>query len=142
MSGSIKTTLAGLFAGSVFGLGLAIAQMTNPQKVLAFLDLFGQWDPSLLFTMGGAIVVTFIGYRVLMGRTPLFAAKSQWPTATVIDRRLLVGSAIFGIGWGLAGYCPGPAVTGLASGYLEPLIFLPAVYVGFLIAGRIPSRDS
>ena len=134
-----KTTLAGLLAGTVFGLGLAISQMTNPEKVLNFLDLMGSWDPSLIFTMGGAVVVTFIGYRLVIGGTPLFAAEQQVPTNRVIDTRLVAGAAIFGMGWGMAGYCPGPAVTGLASGSLEPVLFLGAVYVGFVIAGARPA---
>ena len=134
-----RTTLAGLLAGTVFGLGLAISQMTNPEKVLNFLDLIGPWDPSLIFTMGGAVVVTFVGYRLLLGGTPLFATAQPLPGNRSIDTRLVTGAAIFGMGWGMAGYCPGPAVTGLASGSLEPLLFLGAVYVGFVIAGARPA---
>ncbi|MEO1319592.1 MAG: DUF6691 family protein [Pseudomonadota bacterium] len=134
-----RTTLAGLLAGTVFGLGLAISQMTNPEKVLNFLDLIGPWDPSLIFTMVGAVVVTFVGYRLLLGGTPLFASAQQLPGNRSIDTRLVTGAAIFGMGWGMAGYCPGPAVTGLASGSLEPLLFLGAVYIGFVIAGARPA---
>ena len=137
MSAAAKTTLVGLLAGTVFGLGLAVSQMTNPQKVLAFLDILGDWDASLAFTMGGAVVVTFIGYRLVLGRKPVFASEALLPASNQVDRRLLVGAAVFGLGWGIAGYCPGPAVTGLASGYVEPLLFVPALYIGFLIAGRI-----
>ena len=136
---ALKTTLAGLLAGTVFGLGLAVSQMTNPEKVLNFLDVLGTWDPSLIFTMGGAVVVTFIGYRLVIGGRPLFAAEQQVPTNRVIDTRLVTGAAIFGLGWGMAGYCPGPAVTGLASGRLEPVLFLAAVYVGFVAAGARPA---
>ena len=136
---ALRTTLAGLLAGAVFGLGLGVSQMTNPEKVLNFLDLIGTWDPSLIFTMGGAVIVTFIGYRLVIGGTPLFAAEQQVPTNRAIDTRLVTGAAIFGMGWGMAGYCPGPAVTGLASGSLEPVLFLGAVYVGFVIAGARPA---
>lgn len=142
MSGNaavLKAALAGLLAGILFGLGLAVSQMTNPEKVLNFLDVLGNWDPSLIFTMGGAVVVTFIGYRLVIGRTPVFAAEQQVPTSRVIDTRLVTGAAIFGLGWGMAGFCPGPAVTGLASGKLEPVLFLAAVYVGFVFAGARPA---
>jgi uncharacterized membrane protein YedE/YeeE len=130
MNAKISLPLAGLLSGTVFGLGLSVAQMTNPQKVLAFLDVFGLWDPSLLLTMAGAIFVTTVGYRVVLHRGPIVAGKLHLPARSDIDVRLLVGSAIFGVGWGLAGYCPGPVVTGIASGLREPLIFLAAMIVG------------
>lgn len=134
-----RTTLAGLLTGTIFGAGLAVSQMTNPEKVLNFLDLIGDWDPSLIFAMGGAVLVTFIGYRLVLPGTPLFATAHQLPTNRAIDTRLVTGAAVFGMGWGMAGYCPGPAVTALASGSLEPLLFLAAVYVGFVIAGARPA---
>lgn len=134
-----RTTFAGLLAGTVFGVGLAVSQMTNPEKVLNFLDLIGDWDPSLIFTMGAAVIVTFVGYRIVLRGAPLFAATHQLPANRAIDTRLVTGASVFGMGWGMAGYCPGPAVTALVSGSLEPLLFLGAVYAGFLIAGARPA---
>ena len=136
---ALRATVAGLVCGLLFGVGLAVSQMTDPQKVLAFLDLLGDWDPSLMFTMGGAVIVTFIGYRWALGRTPRFSDAAVLPTSTNIDTRLVTGASLFGIGWGLAGYCPGPAVTGLAGGSTEPLWFLAAVFVGFVVAGARPA---
>src|SRR6056297_3004080 len=98
------------FIGLVFGLGIAISGMANPAKVLNFFDVAGSWDPSLAFVMGGALVVTFLGYRVLPGlKAPLLAPRFGWPAAREIDLRLVAGSALFGIGWGIAGFCPGGA---------------------------------
>jgi uncharacterized membrane protein YedE/YeeE len=122
--------LAGLLCGIIFGLGLAVSQMTNPDKVLAFLDVFGQWDPSLLLTMAGAIAVTTFGYRLVMRRGSVLMGLLHLPTRSDIDTRLLLGSAIFGIGWGLAGYCPGPVLTGVANDLKEPLVFLAAMIAG------------
>ncbi|NND59653.1 MAG: YeeE/YedE family protein [Gammaproteobacteria bacterium] len=130
--------IAGLAVGTVFGLGLAVSQMANPEKVLAFLTVVGDWDPSLLFVMGGATVVAFIGYRWIMGNTPLFAERQFLPGNSQIDARLIGGAAIFGIGWGLAGYCPGPALTGLGSGSMEPFIFVAAMIAGSLVARIAP----
>ena len=132
----MKTRMAwnfsSLVAGIVFGLGLSISQMTNPEKVLSFLDLFGDWDPSLLFTMGSAVVVTFLGYRMVLNRGPVFGDKLHLPGKSDIDIRLLSGALIFGVGWGLAGYCPGPAITGISSGLTEPVIFVAAMVLGAL----------
>lgn len=123
--------LVSLFAGSVFGLGLAIAEMTNPLKVLAFLDLAGDWDPSLAFVMGGAVAVTALAFRFILKRpVPFFGNRFHLPTLTRIDRRLLTGAALFGIGWGLAGYCPGPALATVLSGNSETWLFVPAMLVG------------
>ncbi len=130
--------LFAFLAGIVFGLGLAISQMINPQKVLAFLDVAGDWDPSLALVMGGALAVTFTAYRLVLRRpSPLFATRFHLPTRTDIDARLLAGAAIFGIGWGAAGYCPGPAIAGIALagyGFLEPFVFIAALLVGTLAA--------
>lgn len=111
--------------------------MTNPEKVLAFLTLLSDWDPSLLLVMAAAVVVTFIGYRFALRRGPLFAARHRLPSKQKLDKRLLIGAAMFGIGWGLAGYCPGPAVAGLLSGSLEPIIFLTALLAGSEVARRL-----
>lgn len=123
--------LVSLMAGLVFGLGLAIAEMTNPLKVLAFLDLAGDWDPSLAFVMGGAVTVTAVAFRfVLRRKVPFCGERFHLPTLTQIDRKLLVGAALFGIGWGLAGYCPGPALATALSGNHETWLFVPAMLAG------------
>lgn len=123
--------LVSLMAGLVFGLGLAIAEMTNPLKVLAFLDLAGDWDPSLAFVMGGAVTVTALAFRFILRRpVPFYGERFHLPTLTQIDRKLLVGAALFGIGWGLAGYCPGPALATVLSGNSEACLFVPAMLVG------------
>lgn len=123
--------LVSLMAGLAFGLGLAIAEMTNPLKVLAFLDLAGDWDPSLAFVMGGAVTVTALAFRFILRRpVPFYGERFHLPTLTQIDRKLLVGAALFGIGWGLAGYCPGPALATVLSGNSEAWLFVPAMLVG------------
>lgn len=123
--------LVSLMAGLVFGLGLAIAEMTNPLKVLAFLDLAGDWDPSLAFVMGGAVTVTALAFRFILRRpVPFYGERFHLPTLTQVDRKLLVGAALFGIGWGLAGYCPGPALATVLSGNSEAWLFVPAMLVG------------
>ncbi|RXE49008.1 DUF6691 family protein [Chromohalobacter israelensis] len=128
--------LAGYLAGLLFGLGLAISGMTDPARVIGFLDVAGDWDPTLIFVLGGAVVTTFIGYRLVWRRqTPLFESRFQLPTRRDLDTRLLGGAALFGIGWGLSGYCPGPAVASL-PGLSWPL----AAFVVTLIAGWWLSR--
>jgi uncharacterized membrane protein YedE/YeeE len=121
-----------LFAiGLLFGLGLIVSGMTDPGKVLGFLDLAGSWDPSLLFTMGGAVLVASVGFALARrrGRTP-FGAPIAFPRATAIDRRLVIGSLVFGAGWGLAGFCPGPALASIGTGRGEPLLFVLAMVAG------------
>ena len=123
--------LVSLVAGVVFGLGLAVAEMTNPLKVLDFLDLAGNWDPSLAFVMGGAVLVTLVAFRFVLRRpVPLYGERFHLPTLTQLDRKLLGGAALFGIGWGLAGYCPGPALATILSGNSETWLFVPAMLVG------------
>jgi uncharacterized membrane protein YedE/YeeE len=139
----MKTALArdaiALLAGSLFGAGLTVSQMINPRKVLAFLDISGDWDPSLLLTMGGALVVTTVGYRFALDRpSPVFGDRFRLPAVSMIDARLVIGSALFGIGWGLAGYCPGPALSAVVLGAAEPLLFIGAMLVGGLLAGKLP----
>ncbi len=130
--------VSALIAGVLFGLGLIISGMANPAKVLNFLDVFGTWDASLAFVLGGAIAVTLPGYRILRGRVaPMFAEKFSWPTRTDLDARLIGGAAIFGIGWGLIGFCPGPAVTALTVGHTSTLIFVPAMLAGMWVARRV-----
>ena len=121
-----------LFTGLVFGLGIAISGMMDPAKVLNFFDLAGGWDPSLAFVMGGALAVTAIGYRVAWRRSaPLFGGRFQVPSASMIDTRLVGGSALFGVGWGIAGFCPGAAIPALGTGRWEVALFLIAVIGGF-----------
>ena len=134
---TVQRSLAALVAGTLFGIGLAVSQMVNPEKVLAFLNIVGDWDPSLAFVMIGAIAVTFIGYRWSASRPPLFADSHSLPTSTTLDRQLIAGAVIFGLGWGVAGYCPGPAIAGLSSGSMEPPVFLAAMIVGSLVARAI-----
>lgn len=123
--------VASLLCGAIFGLGLGVSQMVDPRKVLGFLDLFGHWDPSLMFVMGGALLATTLGYRVVLHRpAPWLAERFHLSTARGIDAPLLGGAAIFGIGWGLAGYCPGPAIASLGFGNAEALWFLPAMMAG------------
>ena len=124
-----------LIAGVIFGLGLVIGGMADPAKVQNFLDVAGTFDPSLAFVMGGAVVVTFIGYRLaLRERSPLFAERFHLPTAKDLDARIVIGPALFGIGWGLSGFCPGPAVTSLPLLAKGTLIFVPAMLVGIGLA--------
>ena len=127
--------LASLASGIVFGLGMAISGMTNTERVQGFLDLAGAWDPTLAFVMAGGMLVTFIGYKfVLKNPAPVFADAFHLPTKTDIDKPLLIGAILFGAGWGLVGYCPGPAIAGLSYGYTATLIFVPAMILGLLLA--------
>lgn len=126
--------LSSLVTGTLFGMGLAISGMTDPGRVLDFLDLAGDWNPSLLFVLGAAVAVTVIAFRwILQQKKPLFSDNFSLPTRTAIDRDLVVGSLIFGIGWGISGYCPGPAIASLASPNWESWIFLPAMLLGALL---------
>jgi hypothetical protein len=124
--------LASIGAGLLFGFGLALSGMTRPQKVLGFLDVAGHWDPSLAFVLGGAVVVATIAFRVVLRRrAPLFAASFDLPKNRAIDAPLIGGALLFGIGWGVAGYCPGPALAQLAAPNRETLYFLPAMIAGW-----------
>jgi uncharacterized protein len=122
--------------GGLFGLGIAISGMANPAKVLNFFDPFGTWDPSLAFVMGGGLVVAAIGYRLLFAarRGPVFAETFSLPAKKRIDAELVGGAAIFGVGWGIAGFCPGGAVPALSLGYVETAVFVAAVIAGTVIA--------
>lgn len=120
-----------LGAGLLFGIGLWLSGMANPRKVLDFLDITGNWDPSLLLVMGGAVAVTAASFRPLLKRKQITFDK------TTIDLPLVAGAAIFGIGWGVGGYCPGPAITALSNLAVEPLVFVLAMVVGGLLA-KIP----
>jgi hypothetical protein len=126
-----RSVIAALASGALFGLGLAISGMTNRLVVLGFLDLYGDFNPQLAFVLAGAVAVTAIAFRfVLRLPQPVLAAGFKLPAATAVDRQLLLGAAIFGIGWGLVGFCPGPALVGLAGGLRDAMIFVPAMLAG------------
>ena len=126
--------LVNLFAGALFGLGLAISGMVNPQKVIGFLDVAGDWDPTLAFVMGGALLITVPAFRLTFMRPrPVLADEFELPSRKGLDARLLGGSALFGIGWGLSGFCPGPAVTALASGLAPVFAFVVAMIAGMAV---------
>jgi uncharacterized protein len=124
-------SLSAFGAGLLFGIGLWVSGMANPKKVLDFLDITGDWDPSLLLVMGGAVAVTLIGFRPLKGRLSIDKTRVDWP--------LVLGAAIFGIGWGIGGYCPGPAVTALANPSTSVMVFVAAMIAGGFLARILPS---
>ncbi|MDN5926219.1 MAG: YeeE/YedE family protein [Hyphomicrobiales bacterium] len=127
--------LVNLALGLLFGVGLIVSGMSDPAKVLNFLDLFGTWDPSLALVMGGAVLTAFIGYRIVLKRArPIAGGGFHSPTKNNIDARVLAGPAIFGIGWGLSGFCPGPALTAIGLGATGTLAFVPAMIVGMWAA--------
>lgn len=135
--------LAAYVIGLIFGTGIALSGMANPAKVLNFFDVAGSWDPSLIFVMGGALAVTFIGYRLVLKRpAPLLAQAFQVPTSRLIDGKLLGGSAVFGIGWGLSGFCPGGALPALGTGSTDVFIFVAAMLAGIAIAKTIMASRS
>jgi len=128
-------------AGLIFGLGLVLSGMSNPTKVLGFLDLAGAWDPSLALVMGGAIAVGSIGFALAVRRTRSWLGDPmQLPTASRIDRRLVLGSVAFGAGWGLAGFCPGPALVAAAQGYWQALLFVAAMLAGMKLFELLERR--
>ncbi|MGC1503423.1 MAG: DUF6691 family protein [Sulfitobacter sp.] len=123
------------FIGLVFGLGISISGMANPAKVLNFFDIAGTWDPSLAFVMGGALIVTFIGYRVVLKRpAPMLSQTFQLPTRRDLDLPLIGGAALFGVGWGIAGFCPGGALPALGTGRTEVFLFVAALVAGIFVA--------
>ena len=125
-------------AGLLFGLGLSLGGMTQPAVVLGFLDIFGAWDPRLVFVMAGAVLTTAVGYRLVRRRSrPLLAERFQWPTSRRIDARLVGGAALFGIGWGIAGYCPGPALASLGAGVPALLVLVACMIAGWWLAARL-----
>ena len=131
-----------LAAGLLFGIGLILSGMTDPGKVTGFLDLAGKWDPSLALVMAGAIAVSVIPFHLASRRsTALLGGPIRLPTRSDIDRRLVLGSLVFGAGWGLAGYCPGPALASLLSGSAKPVIFVAAMVAGMLIFEWLESRS-
>ena len=139
MSSNWKKTLAALLSGLIFGLGLAVSGLSNPDNVLQFLTLSSDWSPALLFVMGAGILVSFAGYKWVLHRGPVLEDELRLPSNNKLDRSLLTGAAIFGVGWGLAGFCPGPAIVGLSTGMTEPFIFVAALIVGSQIQRLVSS---
>ena len=125
--------LTEFLVGLLFGLGLILSGMTDPGKIIGFLDIFGAWDPSLAFVMMGAIAVGFVAFALAKKRTTtILGGALRLPTASHIDKRLIIGSTVFGVGWGLAGFCPGPALVSMASGQIQALWFVSAMVAGML----------
>ena len=146
-----RNVAAAFVAGAVFGLGLVLSQMADPRVVLAFLDITGAFNPALLFVMAGAVAVTAVAFRLVLRRPhPLFEREFRLPTSRAIDTPLIAGAAIFGLGWGLAGYCPGPALVNLAAGTSEAWWFVPAMIAGGWLqrwldrggGGRLPAQSA
>lgn len=132
---------AALLSGIVFGFGLSLSGMLNPVRVRGFLDVFGNWDPSLAFVLGGAVAVAFIGVQVMKKmRHPTFDDSFHVPTTRKIDAPLLIGSVLFGIGWGIGGFCPGPAVASLSVGIPQTVLFVAAMLIGMAVYDRAWSR--
>ena len=132
--------LAAYLIGLIFGIGISIGGMANPAKVLNFFDVAGTWDPSLIFVMGGALITTFIGFKLVFGRSaPIMEDSFQVPANRTIDLKLVGGSAVFGIGWGIAGFCPGGALPALGTGRWEVIVFLLALLPGIFLAKFIQS---
>ena len=131
-----------LVSGLLFGAGLTISGMVNPAKILNFLDLTGQFDATLIFVMGAGLIVAAIGYQIMFRRsTPFFDGQFHLPTETGIDAKLIGGAALFGIGWGLSGFCPGPAIASLVFGYQQSFIFVAAMIAGTLLVRFIPTSS-
>ena len=138
-----RARVASLLAGLVFGVGLVVSGMANPAKVLGFLDLAGAWDPSLALVMAGALAVGMVAFAVAGKRAVSFlGADMKLPAARAIDRRLIAGSALFGMGWGIAGFCPGPALVALGMGELKALVFVAAMVAGMGIFESLERRPS
>ena len=130
----MRQTLPALLVGTIFGAGLALSDMTNPARVVAFLDVFGDWDPSLALVMGGALIPAAIAYRISRRmRAPLLHDGFYLPENNTVDKRLLTGGLLFGAGWGLVGYCPGPAIAGLAFGYWQSAVIVIAMIAGMVL---------
>ena len=130
-----------LMSGLLFGAGVTISGMVNPMKVLNFMDIFGHWDATLIFVMGAALAVTLMGYQIIFKRTaPLFAASFRLPTSKDIDAKLLGGAALFGLGWGISGFCPGPAVASVVFGRTESITFVIAMAAGMIVTKQIQNR--
>ena len=127
--------LISLISGTIFGIGLVVSQMINPEKVLGFLDLFGNWDPSLAFVMIGALIISSPLFHLIKNKEkPLFAEKFNYSNNKEINNKLVIGSVLFGAGWGLGGLCPGPAISSIALLNINSIIFVVAMFIGFYLA--------
>lgn len=134
----MRRALVAVVSGVLFGVGLSLSGMARPTKVLAFLDVFGAWDPSLLFVMLGAVSVHMVGVQLARRRTTTLTGEPlAWPTRTGVDRALVIGAAIFGVGWGLGGFCPGPAVVSASAGNTSAIVFAVAMVIGVIARSRI-----
>lgn len=130
----MRATVPALIAGVLFGVGLAVSDMVNPARVLGFLDLFGAWDPTLVFVMAAAVLASGLGYMISRRLSrPLFGSDFRIPQNRLLDRQLIGGAALFGAGWGLAGFCPGPAIAGLIYGLWQPWLFVASMIAGMLL---------
>ena len=137
----MQRLITALIAGIIFGAGLVVSEMVNPVKVQGFLNIFGNWDPSLILVMGGAVVVTLISSRFILRRTaPVFTDSFQLPVSTIIDRRLILGAVLFGLGWGLSGYCPGPGLVNALINPNEAMVFIPALLIGAWIGKGVSAE--
>ena len=137
----MKNALASFVVGVIFAFGLGLSGMTQPQKVVGFLDLFGQWDPSLIFVMAGAIAVHFLTYRLIRKwRRPILDTQWHVPTKRELTPSLILGSMMFGAGWGLGGFCPGPAITSMASFELRPLVFSISMLLGMALFALVDKQ--
>jgi len=142
MSGTFMRFLVALASGLIFGAGLTVSGMTNPAKVRSFLDLAGAWDPSLAFVLAGAVITTFVGYRLLRRKAAPWCDECfHLPAAARIDGKLLIGSALFGVGWGMIGLCPGPAIVDLSTGSGPVALFVAAMLAGMALHAFITSRE-
>lgn len=137
----MKNSIAAFVVGFVFAIGLGLSGMTQPQKVIGFLDLFGQWDPSLIFVMVGAIIVHFVTFKIIRKRnSPLFSSQWHVPTKKEITPALMAGAFIFGVGWALGGFCPGPAITSMASFDKTPFVFVISMLVGMVLFRQVDKK--
>lgn len=143
MNRNVLQTAVALASGAVFGFGLSLSGMLNPARVQGFLAIFGDWDPSLAFVLGGAVLVAFVGFRIMdRMQSPILSETFHVPKNRKIDAPLIIGSALFGTGWGLGGFCPGPAVASLSVGLTESFVFVLAMIVGMTLHDRVWMRRS
>ena len=137
----MKLGIISFLVGIIFSFGLGLSGMTDPQKVIGFLDVTGQWDPSLIFVMGSAIPVYYVFWRFFQKRgVPFFEAKSHVPTRRDIDKKLVIGSALFGIGWGVAGVCPGPGIASIGAMSVGAVVFIVGYFIGARIESAVDSK--
>ena len=141
MSGAVSRSLVALIAGLMFGAGLALSQMVNPVRVVGFLDLAGAWDPTLALVMAGALAITVPAFPWILKRPkPVLFERFELPTRRDVDSRLVAGSLLFGVGWGIGGFCPGPALAALATGQMDVVVFVLAMFSGFALARLLERR--